>query len=50
MELKEKNYSVKIRNSMLKHFIHPDKNLFAFHTPYIPTDRVQFEFENSRGP
>jgi len=46
----EKNYSVKIRNSMLKHFLHPDQNLFAFHTPYIPTDPEQYEFENSRGP
>jgi len=45
-----KNYFVEIRNSMLKHCIHPDQNLFAFHTPYIPTDPVQFEFENSRGP
>ena len=48
-ELK-KNYSVKIQNSMLKHFVRPDQNLFAFHTPYIPIDPVQFEFENSRGP
>ena len=44
----KKNYSVKIRNSTLKQFLHPDQNLFAFHTPYIPTDPVQFEFENSR--
>jgi len=43
-------YSVEIRKSILKHFLHPDQNLFAFHTPYIPTDPVQFEFENSRGP
>jgi len=49
MELK-KNYYVKIRNSMLKHFVLPDQNLFAFHTPYIPTDPVQSEFKNSRGP
>ena len=35
---------------MLKHFVRPDQNLFAFHTPYIPIDPVQFEFENSRGP
>jgi len=48
-ETEEKFYSVEIRNSMLKHFVYPDKNLFAFHTPYIPTDPVQFEFENLRG-
>jgi len=46
----KKNYSVKIRNSMLKHFVYPHQNLFAFHTPYFPKDPVQFEFENSRGP
>ena len=43
-------YSVEIRNSMLKHFVHRDKNLFVFHTPYIPTDPVQFESEKSQGP
>jgi len=42
IELKKKFYSVEIRNSMLKYVVHPDKNLFAFHTPYIPTDLVQF--------
>jgi hypothetical protein len=47
MELEKKFYSVEIRNSMLKYFMHPDQNLFAFHTPYITTDPVQFEFENS---
>ena len=39
----------KIRNSMLKCFVHPDQNLFAFHTPYIATDPVRSELENSRG-
>ena len=50
MALKKQFYSDEIQNSMLKYFVHPDQNLFAFHTPYIPTDPVQFEFENSRGP
>jgi hypothetical protein len=49
MEIKE-TYSFEIRNSMLKHCKHPDQHLFAFHTPYIATDPIQFEFENSRGP
>jgi len=35
---------------MLKYFVHSDQNLFAFHTPYFPTDPVQFEFENLQGP
>jgi len=43
-------YSDEIWNSIIIYFVHPDKNLIAFHTPYIPTDPVQFEFENSRGP
>jgi hypothetical protein len=51
MELKKINYSdsVELRNST-QHFIDTDQNLFAFHTPYIPTDPAQFEFENSQGP
>jgi len=43
----DKKYSVEIRNSMLKLLYIQFKNLFAFHTPYIPTDPLQFEFENS---
>ena len=49
VELK-KNDSFEIRNSVLKYFVHPDQNLFAFHTPYIASDPVRFELENSRGP
>ena len=47
MELKKQFYSDEIQNSMLKYFVHTDQNLFTFHTPYIPTDPVQFESENS---
>ena len=47
MELKEQFYSDEIQNSMLKYFVHPDQNLFALHIPYIATDPVQFELENS---
>ena len=45
-----KIYSVVIRNSTFQHFIHPERNLCTLHTPYIRTDPVQFELQNSGGP
>ena len=43
----QKIYSVDKRNSTLQYFIHPEQNLCTFHTPYIPTDTAEFEFESS---
>jgi hypothetical protein len=48
IEVKKNVYFAEIPNYMLQHFTHSQHNLYAFHTPYIHTAPVQFEFENLR--
>ena len=51
LELENKKFILLIyENSTFQHFIHAEQNVLTFHTPYIRTDPVQFELQNTGGP